>query len=78
VDIREIWWAGSAIQADLAITVLNPVASTIPKWRTFKLLRWVHPLNRLDEILYFDNGIKGDLHHSKMVVCLSVLARTSC
>jgi len=46
-----------------------------PKWRTFKLLRWVHLLNRLvdlDEILYCDNGIKGDLDHSKMAVCLCV------
>jgi hypothetical protein len=35
-------------------------------------LRWVHPFNRLmDEIPYCDNGIKGDLDHSKMAVCLS-------
>jgi hypothetical protein len=36
-------------------------ATTIPKWRTFKLLRWVHLLNRLvdlDEILYGGDGIE--------------------
>jgi hypothetical protein len=35
-------------------------------------LRWVHPFNRLvDAIQYCDNGIKGDLDHSKNG-CLSV------
>jgi hypothetical protein len=46
-----------------------------PKWRMFKLLGWVHLLNRLvdlDEILYCDNSIKDDLDHSKMAVCLCV------
>jgi hypothetical protein len=36
----------------------NPVASTIPKWWTFKLLRWVLLLNRLvdlDEIVCKDD-----------------------
>jgi hypothetical protein len=42
------------------------VLSIAPKWQTFKLLRWVHLLNRLanlDEILFCDNGVKGDLDH---------------
>jgi hypothetical protein len=29
---------------------LNLVASTIPNWRTFKLLRWVLLLNRLVDL----------------------------
>jgi hypothetical protein len=43
--------------------LFNPVASTIPKCRAFKLLRWVLLLNRLvdlDEILYGDYDIEGD------------------
>jgi hypothetical protein len=41
--------------------LFNPVASTIPKWQTFKLLTWVQLLNRLvdlDEILYGGDGIE--------------------
>jgi hypothetical protein len=48
VDLDEILYGGDDI-------LFNSVASTIPKWRTFKLLRWVLLLNRLvdlDEILY--------------------------
>jgi hypothetical protein len=30
--------------------VFNPVAPTIPKWRAFKLLRWVQLLNRLVDL----------------------------
>jgi hypothetical protein len=43
----------------------NSVSLTIPKWWTFKLLRWVQVLNRLvdlDEILYGGDGIEGDLN----------------
>jgi hypothetical protein len=42
------------------------VASTIPKWRTFKLLRWSQLLNRLvdlDEILYGGDGIEYYLYY---------------
>jgi hypothetical protein len=41
VDLDEILYGGDAIQDDIYSILLNPVASTIPKWRTFKLLRWV-------------------------------------
>jgi hypothetical protein len=44
--------------------LFNPVASTIPKLWKFKLLRWLLLLNRLedlDEILYGDDDIEGDL-----------------
>jgi hypothetical protein len=41
VDFHEIWYAGDAIKETLDATLFNIVASAIPKWRTFKLLRWV-------------------------------------
>jgi hypothetical protein len=53
--------------------LLNPVALTISKWRTLKLLRLrllLNWLEDLDKILYRGNGIKGNLDHSKMDVCL--------
>jgi hypothetical protein len=33
------WTTGDNIEGDLDSILLNPIASTIPKWRTFKLLR---------------------------------------
>jgi len=72
VDFDEILYRDDDIEDDLDSMLFNSVASTISKWRTFKLLRRVHLLNRLvdlDEILYCGNGIKGDLDHSKMAVC---------
>jgi energy-converting hydrogenase Eha subunit F len=64
VNLDEILYGGDGIEDDLDSILLNPVASTIPKWRTFKLLRWAIILNRLvylDEILYGDYGIESDL-----------------
>jgi hypothetical protein len=75
VDLDEISHGGDDIEDDLDSMLFNPVALTISKWRTFKLLSEVKLLNGLvdlDEILYCDNGIKGDLNHSKMDICLSV------
>jgi hypothetical protein len=66
VDLDEILYGD-----DLDFMLFNPVASTISKWWTFKLLRRVHLLNQLvdlDEILCRGNGIEGDLDHSKMAV----------
>jgi hypothetical protein len=43
------------IEGDIDSLLLNPVASTIPKWLTFNLLRWAQLLKRvvdLDEIMY--------------------------
>jgi hypothetical protein len=37
----EIQYGGHAIERDLDSTRFIPVASTIPKWRMFKLLRWM-------------------------------------
>jgi hypothetical protein len=55
---------GDGIEYCLHYVLFNPVALTIPKWRTFKLLRWVLLMNRLvdlDEMLYGDDDIEGDL-----------------
>jgi hypothetical protein len=39
VDLGEILYGGDGIEDDLDSILLNPVASTVPKRRTFKLLR---------------------------------------
>jgi hypothetical protein len=47
-----------------AILHFNPVDSTIPKWRTFELLRWMQKLSQLTwehETLYADRSSKGEL-----------------
>jgi hypothetical protein len=59
VDLDEILCGGNDIEDDLDSIIFNVVASTIPKWRTFKLMNWVQLLNRLvdlDEILYGGDG----------------------
>jgi hypothetical protein len=61
VDLDEILYGGDDTEDDLYSITLNSVPSTIPKWRTFKLLRWVILLNRLvdlDEILYGGDDIE--------------------
>jgi hypothetical protein len=45
------------------------VISIIPKWRTYKLLRWVQLLNRvvdLAEILCECDGLEGDLNFNNV------------
>jgi hypothetical protein len=52
---------GDGIEYYLDYILFNYVASTIPKWRTFKVLRWVQLLKGvvdLDEILYGGDGIE--------------------
>jgi hypothetical protein len=64
VDLDRILYESDDIKGDLDSILLNPVASTLSKCRTFNLLRWSQLLNRsvdMDEILYGDNGIEGDL-----------------
>jgi hypothetical protein len=39
VDLDEILYGGDYIEDDLDFILFNPVASTISKWQTFKLLR---------------------------------------
>jgi hypothetical protein len=54
-DLDEILYADDDVEDDIDSILLNLVASTIPKWPTFNLLRWVLLLSRLvdlDEILY--------------------------
>jgi hypothetical protein len=61
VNLDEILYRGDDIEDDLDSILLNPVASTISKWRTFKLLRRAQLFNRLvdlDEILYGGDGIE--------------------
>jgi hypothetical protein len=55
VDLDEILYGGDGIKDDHDYILFNAVASTIPKWPTFKFLRWVQILNRLvdlDKMLY--------------------------
>jgi hypothetical protein len=47
VDFHEIQPGGHAVEGYLYPTFLNSVASTIPKWQAFKLLRWIQNLNHL-------------------------------
>jgi hypothetical protein len=37
---------GRAIEGGLAVIIFNHVASTIPTWRTLKLLRWMQNLHQ--------------------------------
>jgi hypothetical protein len=60
VDLDEILLGGDDIKGDLDSVLFNVVASTIPKWPAFNLLRWVQLLNRLvnlDEMLCGGDGI---------------------
>jgi hypothetical protein len=54
-------WMKSCMEVMTFKMTSTPYYSTIPKWRTFKLLGWAQPLNRLvdlDEILYGGDGIE--------------------
>jgi hypothetical protein len=61
LNLDEILYGDDDIEGDLDSILLNPVASTITKWRTFKLLRWAQLLDRLvglNEILYGGDDIE--------------------
>jgi hypothetical protein len=61
VALDEMLYGSDDVEDDTDSILLNLVASTIPKWRTFKLLRWAQLLNRLvylDEILYVGDGVE--------------------
>jgi hypothetical protein len=45
VDLDEILYGGDDIENDFNSILLNPVASTIPKWTMFEILRWAQLLN---------------------------------
>jgi hypothetical protein len=64
VDLVDILYGGDGLEYYLESILLNPVASTIPKWQMFRLLKWVLLLNRLvdmDDSLYGDDDIEDDL-----------------
>jgi hypothetical protein len=61
VYLDEFLYGGDDIEDGLEYILFNAVASTIPKYQTFKLLRWVqlfNPFFDLDEILYVGDGIE--------------------
>jgi hypothetical protein len=63
VDFYEIQKKGHAIEDDLGSVLYNPVSSSIPKWRKFKLLRWMQNLHHSTwdhEILYTDRSSKDE------------------
>jgi hypothetical protein len=41
MDLYEMLYEGDAIEGYLDAVPFNSVSSTIPKWRTFKFLRWL-------------------------------------
>jgi hypothetical protein len=81
VDLVEILYGGDDTEDDLDSILFNAIASTIPKWRTFKLLRWVQLLSRLvdlDEMLYGGDGIEYCLPEAYVgKVSILVLPRNS-
>jgi hypothetical protein len=63
VDFYEIQHGGHAIEGDLDSVFINPVPSTITKWRTFKLLKWMQNLHQSTwdhESLYTDRSSKDE------------------
>jgi hypothetical protein len=46
VDVSKIQRGGHYIEVDLNAIICNLVALTIPKWRTFELLRWMQNLHQ--------------------------------
>jgi hypothetical protein len=58
VGLDEVLSRDDDIEDDLDVIFSNPIASTIPKWRTFKLKR---RLVDLDETLWGDEDIEDDL-----------------
>jgi hypothetical protein len=57
-DFDDLLCGGDDIEGDLDAIISSPIASTIPKWQMFKLLRWVQ---LLEEILYGGDDVEGDL-----------------
>jgi hypothetical protein len=60
VDLDEILYGGDDVEDNIDSILLNIIASTIPKWWMFKLLRWVQRLIclvDLDGMLYGGDDI---------------------
>jgi hypothetical protein len=69
VDLDEIFYEDD-IEDDLDSIQINSVASTGPKWWTFKLLWWVELLNwlvDLDEILYGGDDVEDDIDPNYLI-----------
>jgi hypothetical protein len=69
VDLDETLYGNDGIEYYFDYVLFKPVALTVPKWRTFKLLRWMLLLNRLvdfDQILYESDDVEDNVDHSKM------------
>jgi hypothetical protein len=61
VNFHEIQQESHATVGDLGAILFNPVVSTIPKWRMFKLPKWTQNLDQStwdQEILYADRYAK--------------------
>jgi hypothetical protein len=61
VDFHRIQYRCQAIESDLNDIIFNPIASTIPKWHTFRLLKWMQNLHQSTwdhETLYSDRSSK--------------------
>jgi hypothetical protein len=57
VDFHEIHYGGHVIEDDLGAIIFNPVASDIPRWQTFMLLKLTqnfHQSTRDHEIVRAD------------------------
>jgi hypothetical protein len=66
------------VEGDLDTILLNPVVSTIRKWRTFKQLRWLQLLNRLvdlDEIYNGGDDIEYNLDSVIFNVIFSIIPK---
>jgi hypothetical protein len=64
VGLDEILYEDDDTEGGLGSILVNPVASTIPKWWTLKLLWWIRFLNRLvdlDEILCGGYDAENDI-----------------
>jgi hypothetical protein len=63
VDFHENWYTGHAIEGNLDTIIFDSIASTIPKWQTLKLLRWMQNFHQLmwdSTILYTDRSSEDE------------------
>jgi hypothetical protein len=69
-DFYKIQQRGHAIEGDLNSIIFNPLASTIPKWQTFKLLRWTQNLHHSmcnHGVLYVVRSTKDEHFFNKTI-----------
>jgi hypothetical protein len=65
VDLCEIQYRDHAIEGNLDTIIFNPVSSTVPKWGTFKLLRWMQniPQSTRGHAILYANKFSDDEQH---------------